>query len=218
MLALKIEGYQTVYPYGVLPVDSYDFFATHHLVCREVKGRWDILMAYKSVTLARCQTHRLPFPGLSLLRNSGAETHAHTLEGLLKSHASHPELVTYGSSWTIHPEARKDLSLKNQLKEIMTAMLVRHEQDIGSVERISCGAPKIKTDQYFINLGYERLSRDGDLLPAFPQASLIGEMAVMLRCSQFSDYALSVSDNYNKLLDAQMTLGRPKTLSKTEAA
>jgi hypothetical protein len=75
IVQLKIEGYRLVYPYGVLPVDSYDFIATHHLVCREINGSYQVLMGVKYITLKKCLTHNLPFPGIALLRTAKAVSH-----------------------------------------------------------------------------------------------------------------------------------------------
>jgi hypothetical protein len=212
-MKLKIEGYQTVYPYGVLPVDSYDFIATHQLVCREKNGRYEILMGAKYVTLQKCMTHRLPFPGLSLLRSSAATPHAQILESLLERYSKNPEKVSYGSSWTIDPISRSNPVVKKTLKDLMTATLVHYETELETVERFCCGAPKIKTDLYFENLGYHRLSDQNNPLPAFNQASLMGEAAVMLRCSNFSDAALNIAESYRDLWESRLVL-RPESVAQ----
>ncbi|MDR3606231.1 MAG: hypothetical protein P4M08_02495 [Oligoflexia bacterium] len=203
LAALKIEGYRAVYEYGVLPVDTYDFVATHYLVCRKNQGRPEILTGYKTVTLQKCLKHRLVFPGMALLRSAGATSHCLALEELLGQFAANPDKVSYSSSWTINPEVRKNPALKNLLKDLMTVMLAAHELEIGTVERLGCGVPKVKSDQYFQSLGYQRMTYRGDILPPFSQPSLVGESAVLLHGTEYTEEALRVVERYRDFWQAR---------------
>lgn len=209
-LALKLEGYRRVYPYGVLPVDSYDLISTHHLVCEEDRDGFHPIMAYRSVTLERCRIHGLAFPGLAVLRSSGAEKHERVLSGLLEKLACDPSLISYGSSWTISPRIPSGSEMRKILKDLMTAMLVTYEEETGTRERFSCGVPTVKSDRYFEGVGYTRVLDSGETgapLPPFAQASLVGEEAVLLRCSKFSDAARSLAGRYRELWLDRVVIG-----------
>jgi hypothetical protein len=221
MLQLKIAGYRMVYPYGVLPADTSDFIATHQLICREVKDSYEVLMGVKYITLKKSQTHNLPFPGLTLLRAARAELHEKALEQLLVSYRETPEKVSYGGSWAIGAEARSNPVLQKVLKDLFAVTLVRHEMEIGTSERFCAGATKVKTHEYFQNLGYEKFCYDGQVLPTINTASLLGEPAFMFRCTRFSPAALDLADRYQKLWDSRLVISSESiqsTPAKKEAA
>jgi hypothetical protein len=66
-IAMKIAGYRKHYPYGVLPADSYDFVATHLILCEENNGDYEPLMGMKFTTYERCKIHNLEFPILHIV-------------------------------------------------------------------------------------------------------------------------------------------------------
>jgi hypothetical protein len=205
-MALKIQGYRSVYPYGMLPTDTYDFVATHQLVCQEKNGSYEVLMGYKSITLQRCQIHRLAFQPLAVLQASQATPHDQVMESILAKHAKNPEKISAGCGWTIHPSARENEILRKTLKDLMTTMLVYHEQETGTLERV-CGAiPRVKTDNYFENLGYQRLSHNGEVLPPFSAPSHFGEQAVMLHCPRFTEAAFTTAEHYRDIWDARVVV------------
>lgn len=208
IMALKIRGYRAVYPYGVLPVDGYDFIATHLAVCEEGPSYdWLPLMAFRTVSWERCQRHRLPFHGLSVLRASGARIQEQSLERHLEFCGKDGIAVSYGSSWTIDPRVRDEPELKRFLRDLMAGMLVCHERESGSGERLTCGTFKVKTDKFFQDLGYERLAEQGIELPPFQQTSLFGESVAVLRCARFSPAGLELAERYEELWRGREILG-----------
>jgi hypothetical protein len=202
--AFKIKSYQTVYPYGVLPVDAYEFISTHHFLCRERGGSYEILMCFKTITLKKCRVHLLRFPAVGLLRSSDAHTHAAVLEELLLKHDRSPEKVSYGGSWTIRPEARENPAISILFKELFIAMLVQHERTSGTSERYCYGVLKVKTDSFFANYGYVPLSDGGSLLPPFNSSALMDDPGVILRCSQFSAEAEQLAEKYQSLWERRL--------------
>lgn len=197
-LALKLDGYRRSYPYGVLPVDSYDFISTHHLVCEEKNGSLIPLMGYRSVTLEAAKVFKMPFPGLAVVRSSGAKRHEAVLLRLIEEADNAKRPITYGSSWTISPQVTSGSAFRQHMKHLMTTMLVGYELGAGIEERFCCGVPAMKSDRFFQEVGYTRIEEDGDPLPPFSQASLLGEEAVLLRCRTFSDKALEIADAHHE--------------------
>ena len=205
--ALKIEGYQESYPYGVLPTDTYDFIATHHLACERSPQGLIPIMAYKTVTLERCRVHRLPFPGVTVLRSSGAHRHADELEKFLASAESNQKSVSYGSSWTLSPRVRADRESARYFKDLMASMLIQYEQGLSTNFLFTCGVLKVKTNQFFESLGYQRLCDSENVqLPPFKQASLIGDEAVVLWSNGFKPEAVEQAQRFKSLWKSRLIL------------
>lgn len=217
--SMKLRGYRAAYPYGVLPLDSHDFIATHHLVCEDKGGVLEPLLGYKSVTLKKCDTHLLPFPGVSVLKASNLPEHEKSLQHLLVRWREEDLNVSYGSSWAVNPDIPPKSELRKLLKDLMTTMLVSYELDAGIDRRVCCGAIRMKTDQYFLNVGYLPLAdQDGNPLPAFKQASLFGEPAAMFHGQAFSDAAMKIAEKYQSLWKSRVIFQPEKEMEPGKKA
>jgi hypothetical protein len=205
MFRLKLRGYRDVYEYGVLPVDAYDFISTHHLFGFETEGPFRPLMAFRTIEMDKCDLHGMPYPGLTILRSSGAHLHADTLLTLLNRWKG--QRVSYASSWTMAPNLRLDRPVRDFLRDMMVTMLMNHELDRKTDHKVLCGVPKVHTDKLFERYGYERVKANGEPLPPFPQASLMGEEAVLLHCERFSDEALEIAAKHRHIWDARRIVG-----------
>ncbi len=206
-LQLKLKSYQNVYASGVLPLDTYDFISTHHLIGREdEKGQLQPLMVFRTTSHDRCQRHLLTFPGVAVLRSSGAMEHAIVLERRLQEWTQQKLRVSYGSGWAIAPELRADRILRDALKDLMTALLVNHEQESCTDQLVACGAARVHTDEYFQNIGYRRMCENSVELPAFRQSSLIGVEAVLLETKQFNERALQLAKRYRSFWENRREL------------
>lgn len=111
IINLKLAGYKDVYTDGVLPMDTYDFIATHILVCMEENGKLRPLTGFKSVTSARCKRFNLPFPTAQLLSLGNTPLHVEAVDSIMKNCDESGNVLAYDSSWTVHPEAKKTRSV-----------------------------------------------------------------------------------------------------------
>jgi hypothetical protein len=217
-LLLKLNSYQNVYPYGVMPADTYDFICTHHIVGLETGETFRPLMVYRMVTAEKCELHRVPFPGLLALRGPGAETHRAVLEKLLTKWKGAGERVSFGSSWAITPELRADRGLRNVLKDMMTAMLVHHETESRTTHLIAAGMVGVHTDAYFRNIGYIAMENDGMPLPAFAHASLMGAEAILMHATAFNEKARALAEKYRGHWEARQVFALPALTEKKRVA
>lgn len=206
-LQLKLKSYQNVYALGVLPLDTYDFVSTHHLIGRtDPNGVFQPLMVFRTTALDRCRRHQLAFPGVAVLRASGAVEHAVVLERRLEEWTKQNLRVSYGSGWAIAPELRVDRALREALKDLMTALLVNHEQESRTDRLVACGAARVHTDEYFQNIGYGRMREGAVELPPFRQSSLIGVEAVLLETQKFNERALVLAQRYRSFWENRLEL------------
>ena len=75
IINFKIEGYLQEYPYGALPVDTYDFIANHVVLCQEKKGDLFPIMGLKFIEYNTCTMHKLQFPVFLALKNNNLHNH-----------------------------------------------------------------------------------------------------------------------------------------------
>ncbi|MBS1962166.1 MAG: hypothetical protein JST04_08120 [Bdellovibrionales bacterium] len=214
---LKLAGYQAVHGYGVLPIDTYDFISNHHLFGFEENGRFRLVTAYRSVSLGKCVQHRLPFPALSVLRSSGEHRQAEVVERNLEQWKG--TNVNYSSSWTMAPEFRHDRAMHALLRDMLIVMLVNDETDGRTDHSLLCGVPKVRTDHFFAQYGYDRIESADGPLPPFEQASLFGEQAVLLHRTKFTESALRLGAEGRALWENRIVVGEtPAAVPAKKAA
>jgi hypothetical protein len=217
-LMMKLGSYRDVYPYGVMPLDTYDYLSTHHLVGLDREGEFQPLMAYRTILSEKCDLHRLPFPALLALRDPTSALHARVLGELLRQWKERGERVSFGSSWGIDPALRADRELRDFLKELMTATLVHHETSLGTAHLLGAGMTGVHTDRYFREIGYEVVEHDGFPLPPFRHASLLGAEALLLHAGSFNARALEIAARYREYWERREVVSAPAPTEEKRAA
>jgi hypothetical protein len=208
-IELKQSGYAHHYPNGFLPVDATDFVGIHHLICQKIKNEFIPLAGFRSITLEQCNIFHLPFPGLAGIANDpGTELHCAYVQEQLARISKNNLSVTYGSSWTVHPFARKNRAQAELLKDIARAMLFTYQTEHGIDEEIGMGvtAPKVRTDLYFSELGYEPAKYQGVLLPRFNHAEMGPESVALLHRVNFTPFAQAAGKRYRALWENRIYL------------
>lgn len=219
LIDLKFDGYRKEYPYGVLPVDTTDFFATHHLVCEETESGLLPLMAYKTVTLDRCKLHNSTLPVLNLANVCGIPKHASAIREIISRCESTGAGLSYDSSWTIHPDARKDESKTRELRNIMMAIHALHHEEAKTGEIISLGALRFKMEKLFGYWGYSKIALGTDVLDPFRVPSYFNEEVIMIHMKGgFSKESLDFAETYRSAWTNRLIVGAPETAKKRAAA
>ncbi|MGZ7068734.1 MAG: hypothetical protein ACXVHT_10550, partial [Methanobacterium sp.] len=108
------------------------------------------------------------------------------------------------SSWAQNLDYRfsKDSQLKNGLREITMMFIVKHHEEFNLPHMMTCGAVKVKTDQFFLRVGLDKL----DMNAAFKQKNLNNEDAIIFYNNQFSNEALSMAKKYERLWDNKLVI------------
>jgi len=186
----------------------------HHLLGFGGDEGFRPVMAFRTIEVEKCNQHGLVFPGVAILQNSKALRHAECLKSLLSEWTG--QRISYASSWTMAPELRKNRDMRHFLRDMMVTMLINNELDQKSDHRLLCGVPKVLTDKLFERLGYARVAEKGEPLPPFEQASLMGERAVLLHCTEFSAEALRIAAANREIWDRRRFLGVNSQISSFE--
>jgi hypothetical protein len=211
LMALRLRGYGGKYDYGIMPVDSSDFIATHLAVCKvDRTGLTPIMtpiMAYKSVTEPKCQLHRIPFSGLQLPVSAGAKKSIQAVQEIIDRSKERQSLVAYDGGWTMDPNARKNRILAQELKNLFTCIQVNHYQRYGKFDLLCGGLLRFQTEQLFSAWGYKPLQLNGESLGAFANPSLGNEPILMMHGQEFSPYALDLARKYQAYWEDRVAIG-----------
>lgn len=193
-LKMKFDGYQATYGGSVLPMDKGDFFSTHIIFCEEIHNDLIPIFSYKSTPLDRCLHHGFEFPGLSLMKSDGDETCVKDLEHLIET-VPRPELISFDSSWAQNLNYRSDHQIKDWLREVMMMVIVKHHEEFNIPHMVTCGVVKVKTDQFFLKIGLNKLNDKSH----FHQKNLQGAEAVIFYNNEFSLTANQMAFKHAKL-------------------
>lgn len=204
MINLKLTGYKETYKDGVLPFDTYDFVATHILVCRDEGGSLKPLTGFKSITEARCKRFNLPFPTTHLLMSSDSPLQAKAVESVIKNCKESGDILAFDSSWTVHPEARRSLRVHHLLQELFISNVVHLHTSESNHRLLGAGAHRVRTDKFFERIGFKRLEASGKPLPTFRQASLHGEEVLLIELERFSSFATEIAKKHQDSWDNRM--------------
>jgi len=204
---MKLRGYQPVYEHGVMPVDSYDFIATHLLVCAEEGRALKPVTGFKSVTLSRCRKFNLPFPTSPLLRSHGEDAaHSRAVEAIIRRCEEQEKEVVFDSSWTVDPEIRSRREFTRVLQELFISNVIHWHAPEKRHEVLGTGILRVRTNRFFERVGFQQVQYDGEPLPPFGQASLQGASAVLIHFREGSSFARDVADAHHRLWENRITI------------
>ena len=205
VLHMKHLGYRATYGENVLPMDKSDFFSTHILFCEEKNDEFIPIIAYKSTSLDRCLFNNFEFPALTLMKSDGHPSCLQKVKEIL-SGIDKPSEISFDSSWAQNLEYRfsKNSEIKNTLREISMMFGVNHHEEYNIPHMMTCGAVKVKTDLFFLNIGLSKLNEEA----LFKQKSLNNEDAYIFYNTNklFSLEAIRMSKKYKALWDNKLVI------------
>jgi hypothetical protein len=214
-LKMKLDGYSTTYGDRVLPFDKADFFGTHIMLC-EIKGdEYVPVFAYKATPMDRCLKYHYDFPAFGIFENELHPSCLLRLNEIIKF-AIDPSLVSFDSAWAQNLDYRfsHDIELKENLREIMMMVIVKHHQDFNIPHMITAGAVKVKTDLFFLRMGLNMLNEHA----RFFEKKMENAEGVIFYNNTFSNEALDMAKKYQNLWDKRLTIdGQKARVSKVAA-
>lgn len=211
IIELKLKGYRREYPYGVLPMDTSDFIATHLIIAKDSEAGLEPVMAYRSVSQDRCQKHSISLPVLSLMKQLAAAEHAAEIQKIIDHCASEKTRLCYASSLAVaeeyagHPE----------LKEILKMVNVCHTREDKVSEILAGGVLRFKMDRFYSFMGYNKLAHNGSPLEALKIPFACNELTGFFHLKEFSDEAKEIAKKYEYLWAERIILGKPSKTNKT---
>jgi hypothetical protein len=202
-LHMKRLGYQVTYGDSAMPMDKSDFFSTHIIFCEEKDDELIPIIAYKATNYDRCLFHSFEFPATSLMKSDGHPSCVEKIDEILSS-IKDPSKISFDSCWAQNLEYRfsSNSELKNILREITMMFAVKHHQEFGIPHMMTCGVVKVKTDQFFLRIGLNKLNEHA----LFKQKNLNDEDVVIFYNDQFSLEARSMAKKYAGLWEDKLMI------------
>ncbi len=207
---LKIKGYQKEYPYGVLPFDASDFIATHILLCEDLKTGLKPIMGFKSVTLERCDLHKINFPIFGMLKsNDKTDIHEESVLKLVQTYRERgiAHRLAYNGSFTIDPDFRASEKVKKEIWGIATTLVVKYYEEYFIDHVIAVCATTFKVDRYKRYLGWINLNDAfGNELPSYKCYALSEAPLKVMHVTEVSEAAKSDALKYIDLWNKRITI------------
>lgn len=205
VIAMKIAGYRKHYPYGVLPADSYDFVATHMLLCEEKNGELDPLMGMKFTTYEKCKTHNLEFPIFHIVDQKYHEHHQ-AVEDTVNGLVAKGESVAYSASWTMSEKVRRDPRLTEFCKYLNIALFYYYKETFGIQNVVDGATVRFKIEKWKAFLGYEPFQYQGAPLGQVPCDPFFGEMILLMHLKKFTAEAVAFARQFDYLWEQRLVI------------
>lgn len=210
-ILLKFAGYCHNYDYGVLPVDTSDFIATHNLLCLSDMQGLHPIMGYKMITVEQAQVYGQVFPGLKLAQATGSFRHSAVIKHIMDRCERQNRTLGYLGSWTRDPAIKDNRELASALREIFKAMFYFQAKGSGIDEVVIGGTLRFKTEQLFKTMGFAALQHDGRDLATVHVPHLLKEEVLIMHLSDLNKVPLESADRWKMLWDQRLTLGPTKS-------
>ncbi len=220
---LKLDGYKSHYPYGIMPISDVDYFANHIVICEEIQGELLPFASFKSITASRCRQVGIEFPIFEHMFRGCEElaaTHFQATEDWLKSMVESGRNVGYNASWTMCPRVQLDPELKLFMRDLSTAMFYFYYTSNNVDNVIASASQTFKVNRLKEYMGFKYLQSEGKDLDAYP-AKTFGDAPFYIMHLAKEDYPAAFVENSHKLKhfwDERLELGEKSRFNAIKKA
>ena len=207
LMRLKMTGYRRKHDQRVLPIDTYDYLATHIALCvSEKDGSLKPINAYKSISSRITDQHVLPFPAISLLNTCSEKLEAKRFERRLVGELGVKE-VFYNGSWTMDETYKNNERVRQFLQEATLATLVQYYAYQKRFPVISGAVTRFGVDRWKETVGFEDIyDSNGDMISRFHSPVFSNSELRFMVLNRVSDEGLLHAKDYSELWDHRIEL------------
>jgi hypothetical protein len=222
IVKFKTEGYRQEYGQFVLPFDSSDFVASHLLLCeKKSDGSLEPVLGFKSVTLEKCDQHRINFPMLSMLDGEDPNNiYRVTIKSLIDKYRScgAGHKIAYNGSFTISPKLRENKELMKHLWDVTFSLLTNYyiEYDIDHV--VAVCATKFKVDKKKELLGWNYIEGEHGVLRPYVCKSFFDAPAVPMELTNMKIKGKVCAEKFKSMWEDRLTLDSDNLYDVKKAA
>jgi len=202
MVHVKMLGFGGYYAAHVLPVDTTDFIGYHVLTCVEGVDGLHIAAGFRTVTSDRCRSFNLTFSAESLALQAEARAHATAVREFVGQDGS----VGYLGSWTVHPSARANPSLRAAVRDDFALGAILAHRETGSTRMVVGATLRFKVDRLLSSVGFRPLSHEGAPLPPIAVRHLHGESVLLMSLDRPGDDVLHRAEALRERWHARVAL------------
>jgi hypothetical protein len=209
LIQLKTNGYRQEYRSTVLPFDSSDFVATHVLMCEKKNSDLFPVLGFKSVTLKRCDDHRISFPMLGMLeRQDALQPRKDVIQKILNSYRENgrEDKLAYNGSFTILPHLREDKVFMKYLWEVTFSLISNYYRDYQIEQVLAVCATKFKVHRKKEIYGWEYIPDGEEILGEYESRALFGAPLIPMQLYTSSAGCRDATQAFKKMWLNRLTL------------
>lgn len=217
LIQLKTKGYQQEYEKHVLPFDSSDFVASHLLMCEKKDDELIPVLGFKSVTLRRCDDHRIPFPMLSMLERADAgPCPKDSIQNILNSYRDRGDegKIAYNGSFTILPHLREDKVLMKYLWEVSFSLLANYYLDYSIDHVLAVCATKFRVNKKKEQYGWNYITDKDGTMGEYNCRALFGAPLIPMELDTRSFLCRQSARRFKEMWDGRLTLDSETLLNE----
>lgn len=157
MLALRMAGYYRYYGNQLMPIDLYDHFSTHFVLCKLIDREYLPIACLRSISSTACGENGAEFLPVTRTRTSNPELSSHVNDLLKKANLN----IDYDSGLTVSPKITSTRENYEILKQMIGSCLLYHYEHQRMPFLIS-SIKKTKTDRLFQKVGFQPICPNND--------------------------------------------------------
>jgi len=211
LINFKTTGYRKEYDPHVLPFDTSDFIASHLLMCEKTTtGDFVPVLGMKSVTLKKCDDHRIGFPMLGMLEALGSTAlHKNVVLQMMENYRTQgqSEKLAYNGSFTIHPRLREDKVLMKHLWEVSFSLLTNYYTDYQINHVIAVCATQFNVHKKKEQHGWNFIpDSSGGTLSEYQSKCLFGANLIPMELKDVAAKSVETSAKFKDMWNERITL------------
>ena len=153
MLALRIAGYYRYYGNQLMPIDLYDHFSTHFVLCKLIDDDYQPIACLRSISNVNCRENNVGFLPILRTKTSNPNLSKDVSDLVHNKHLN----MAYDSGLTISPEITSVRENYAILKHMIGACLIHH-LETDTMPFLISSIKKTKTDRLFNKIGFQPFS------------------------------------------------------------
>lgn len=216
MINTKLRGYKSYHEDGIMPIDTTDFIATHLIISNKLNPFEEIYMSYKSCSYKTCEKYNISFPFMTILEKYSHPDCFNKMNQILEDCKSKNEDLSYDTGWTINPNIKGNKELQIVLKEMVATFVTNHHPLYNVPHWVTLGICKVKTDQMFLNMGLDEISKEAVF--KHPFLHMTEARAVISMNNKYADHVYKTAKKYQFLWDNRITISGNQINQKLKIA
>lgn len=149
MLALRISGYYKYYGNKLMPVDLYDHFSDHLVLCKKINKEYIPVSCLRTISYLKCSQNKVDFLPITRTSSSNSKISSEIEKLLLLTKYN----LNYDSGLTISPRITSKVETYGILKNMIGLCLTYHEHN-DNIPFLISSIQRTKTDKLFEKVGF----------------------------------------------------------------
>lgn len=197
MLALRISGYYKYYGNRLMPVDLYDHFSDHLVLCKKMDKEYVPVSCLRTISYLRCAENKVDFLPITRTSPSNSSIPVEIKKLLLLTKYN----LNYDSGLTISPRITSKIETYSILKNMIGLCLIYHEQN-KNIPFLISSIKKTKTDKLFEKVGFVPICENSN----YSLKGLESEGFMMLKYKYEKNNYQNWTNNASSLWDNKVEL------------